>query len=77
MTNHIKEIIKQTDKSDTEQEMLKSAIELSKKETESNLDQNIQFIIDMGFSEEEAVLAYSAVGDDPDHMLQYLYSLYH
>lgn len=30
----------------------------------------------MGFTEEEAVLAYSAVGSDPDHMLQYLYSLY-
>ena len=43
----MKEIIKQTDKSDTEQEMLKSAIELSKKETESNLNQSIQFIIDI------------------------------
>jgi hypothetical protein len=35
---------------------------------------SIKFILEMGFTLEEAVIAYSAVGDDPDHMLQYLYS---
>jgi hypothetical protein len=29
----------------------------------------------MGFTLEEAILAYSAVGEDPDLMLQYLYSM--
>jgi thiamine pyrophosphokinase len=76
LAHNIAEIIKQTDKHDTEQEILKSVLEMSKKEI-PNIDQAIQFIIEMGFTEEEAVLAYSAVGGDPDHMLQYLYSLYH
>lgn len=36
---------------------------------------SIQFILEMGFTLEEAILAYSAMGEDPDLMLQYLYSL--
>jgi uncharacterized UBP type Zn finger protein len=59
--------------------LVKQAIELSIKDSaidnENKHNQSIQFIVDMGFTLEEAVLAYSAVGEDPELMLQYLYSL--
>ena len=60
--------------------MLKKTLENSKAENQidrGNINGNysVKFIIDMGFTLEEAIMAYSAVGDDPDLMLQYLYSL--
>jgi len=62
-----------------ENEILKKTLVQSKQEhkNETNLSANygVQFIIDMGFTMEEAIMAFSAVGDDPDLMLQYLYSL--
>jgi hypothetical protein len=72
------ETMKQSDDLAVENDLIKQAIEMSIKEsteTESNRNQSIQFVMDMGFTLEEAVLAFSAVGGDPDHMLQYLYSL--
>jgi hypothetical protein len=47
----------------------------SKNEFDLTNHPSIRFIIDMGFTLEEAVIAYTAVGEDPDLMLQYLYSL--
>jgi len=62
-----------------EEKILKQTLEKSKNEYKDQqdlaLNYNIQFIVDMGFLLEDAVMAYSAVGDDPDLMLQYLYSL--
>ena len=64
---------------DHENDLLEKTLEKSKQDhkNEQNLGGNysVQFIIDMGFTTEEAIMAYSAVGDDPDLMLQYLYSL--
>lgn len=42
---------------------------------EDNYQSIIQSVIDMGFAEEEVMMAYSAVGGDIDLILQYLYSL--
>ena len=53
----------------------KSKLEIKKENTHQNANYSVQFIIDMGFTMEEAVMAYSAFGNDPDLMLQYLYSL--
>ena len=63
-----------------ENDLLKKTLENSKAENQidrANINGNysVKFIIDMGFTLEEAIMAYSAVGDDPDLMLQYLYSL--
>jgi len=63
-----------------ENDILMQTLEISKKEQQrdgNNLAGNysIKFIIDMGFTMEEAIMAFSAVGDDPDLMLQFLYSL--
>ncbi len=63
-----------------ENDILLQTLEISKKEQQrdgNNLAGNysIKFIIDMGFTMEEAIMAFSAVGDDPDLMLQFLYSL--
>jgi hypothetical protein len=72
------ETIKHSDDLAVENDLIKQAIEMSIKDTtnnEVNSNQSLQFVIDMGFTLEEAVLAFSAVGGDPDHMLQYLYSL--
>ena len=41
----------------------------------SNFSPSIQFVIEMGFSFDDAVMAMSAVGDDPELMLQYIYSV--
>jgi OTU domain-containing protein 5 len=71
--------IKQSDDLAVENDLIKQAIEMSIKETatdtETKQNQAIQFVVEMGFTLEEAVLAFSAVGGDPDLMLQYLYSL--
>ena len=40
-------------------------------------ENSINFIIESGFTQEEAIMAYSVVGSDPDLMLQYLYSQYY
>lgn len=72
----------------TEEELLKSVMEISKKENKNKfedvvsdninanneLSPSIKFIIEMGFSFDDAVMAMSAVGDDPELMLQYIYS---
>jgi hypothetical protein len=82
---NINEVIKQSDNFATEEDILKSVLEMSKKEIpeasySSPYEQDmtshpsIQFILEMGYTMEEAILAYSAVGVDPDLMLQYLYS---
>jgi hypothetical protein len=80
----IEEVIKQTEITDIEDEFMKLAIINSKKDTKipdkpDEMDltthPSILFLIDSGFTIEEAVTAYSAVGEDPDLMLQYLYSL--
>ena len=64
---------------DHENELLQKTLEKSKEDHKNEQilggNYSIQFIIDMGFTTEEAIMAYSAVGDDPDLMLQYLYSL--
>ena len=79
--DNINNILKISENVATEQEILNSVLELSKKETtienthNFNNHPSIQFIVEMGFTIEEAVLAYSAVGEDPELMLQYLYSL--
>lgn len=73
-----KSILNQTDIYFQEEQILKSIIEESKKDTYSQQrqDQNsVNMIIEMGFTLEEATLALSAVGNDADLMLQYLYSL--
>jgi hypothetical protein len=82
------EALKQSESSAVEDEILKSVLELSiqdkRKTADKNLNKNeeniteipaIKFVIEIGFTLEEAIMAYSAVGDDPDLMLQYLYSL--
>jgi len=73
----------------TEEELFKSVIEISKKDTnidnrfinnqsnEQKISPSVQFIIDMGFTFEEAIMALSAVGDDPEIMLNFLYSVNH
>lgn len=38
---------------------------------------SINFVVEMGFTVEEATIAFTAVGSDPELMLQYLYSLQH
>lgn len=87
--SNFSEIIKQSENFATEQDLLNSVLEMSKKEIPKTYEYNnsnisgqdltthpsILFIIEMGFTTEEAILAYSAVGEDPDIMLQYLYSL--
>jgi len=69
----------ETEYKKNEEKLLKQTLEQSKNEYKAQQDlavnYNIQFIVDMGFLLEDAVMAYSAVGDDPDLMLQYLYSL--
>jgi hypothetical protein len=81
------DIIKQSEDFATENELFNSVLELSKKEAQNNkylsskkevdltIHPSVLFIQEMGFTLEEAILAYSAVGEDPEHMLQYLYSL--
>jgi len=81
----------------TEEDLLKSVIEISKNENKENenkfqeigcnlntnydndnnndISPSIKFIIEMGFSIDDAILAMSAVGDDPELMLQYIYSV--
>lgn len=39
--------------------------------------ESVNFILEMGFNIEEATIALTAVGNDPDLMLQYLYSMNH
>jgi len=66
----------------TEEELLKKTLELSKKENKNNNfgfsgnkeEESIQFIIEQGYTMEEAVMAISAVGYDPELMLKFLYS---
>lgn len=67
-----------------EEEIIKSALELSLNEQnktnmfkEEKLEENssVVFLLNMGFTIEEAIIAYSAVGSDVDLQLQYLYSL--
>ena len=77
----------------TEEELLKSVMEMSKKENEENIikeeknitninenfnlndfSPSIQYILEMGFTFDDAVLAMSVVGDNPELMLQYIYS---
>ena len=84
---NINEVLSQSETHAVDDEILKSVIELSIKEknnSESNQRENynniteipsVKFIFEMGFTLEEAIIAYSAVGEDPDLMLQYLYSL--
>jgi len=85
---NLNEALKQSESSAVEDEILKSVIELSiqdkRKTADINVNKNeekiteipaIKFVIEIGFTLEEAIMAYSAVGDDPDLMLQYLYSL--
>ena len=43
----------------------------------TNSENSINFVVEMGFTVEEATIAYTAVGSDPELMLQYLYSLQH
>ena len=74
----IDEALKSSEYFANEQDILNSVIEQSKREsadTDLTSHPSIRFIIEMGFTIEEAILAYSAVGEDPDHMLQYLYSM--
>jgi hypothetical protein len=88
--SNFNEAIQQSDNFATEEDLLKSVLEMSKKEIPKIIYDNISpnkseqdmtthpsimFILEMGFTMEEAILAYSAVGEDPDLMLQYLYSL--
>ncbi len=87
-TFQFSEALKQSDKNAVEDEILKSVLEISIKDKnktddihENKYEENIaeipsiKFVIEIGFTLEEAIMAYSAVGEDPDLMLQYLYSL--
>ena len=55
-----------------------SKLDLKNQILSSNNDYNYQniinFVIENGFTEEEAIIALSAVGNDIDMILQYLYS---
>ena len=83
--NDLQSAISQSEKLMTEEEILNSVLEISKKEiinidnknNSNTLSPSIQFIIEMGFTTEEAIMAISAVGDDPELMLQYLFTLNH
>lgn len=59
------------------QEILNNAISESKMSHKNDDNETINFVIEMGFTLEEATLALSAVGPDPELMLQYLYSISH
>jgi len=63
----------------TEEELLKKVLEDSKKEnknafTPNKQEDSIQFILEQGFTYEEAIMAYS-YSSDPVVMMEYLYSL--
>jgi len=77
--NNYNEVIKQSEYYENDMDLLKSVMEESKKENKKEYDLSIHpsilFVLDMGFTTEEAILAYSAVGEDPELMLQYLYSM--
>ena len=45
------------------------------KNNDFDMNDSIQTIVDMGFSLEDAVMAYSFIGSDVDLMLQYIYSM--
>ena len=83
---NIDEVLSQSEAHAVDEEILKSVLELSINEKTNSLSNqrgsygnvteipSVKFIIDMGFTLEEAIIAYSAVVEDPDLMLQYLYS---
>jgi hypothetical protein len=84
--DNLHEILQRSEDYATDQDILNSVIEQSKYESSMGKKENynqsdltthpsVKFILEMGFTLEEAILAYSAVGDDPDLMLQYLYSM--
>ncbi len=103
--SNLQTAIAQSEQQMTEDELLKQAIEMSRKEAniisnsniylennenyknnanslEMRTDQqaispSVQFIIEMGFTFEEAIMALSVVGEDPELMLNYLYSVNH
>ena len=73
----LKEAFKESENEEMESEMIDKALKMSKTEVnyEGDFQQTINFVVEMGFTIEEATLAYSVVGDDAEKMLQYLYSL--
>lgn len=99
--HNLQTAIAQSEELMTEDELIKSVLEMSKKEANKNnifvksnqnngkdsnnfnsqndqqqtISPSVQFIIDMGFTFEEAIMALSVVGDDPELMLNYLYSV--
>lgn len=88
--NNLESAINQSEQMMTEEELIQSVLEMSKNENNisntkylyntsnnNSVLPSIQFIVDMGFTSEEAIMALSAVGEDPELMLQYLFSLNH
>jgi uncharacterized UBP type Zn finger protein len=88
--NNLQTAISHSEQLITEEELLNSVIEMSKKEANINstnsikvhndqqaISPSVRFIIDMGFTFEDAIMALSVVGDDPELMLDYLYSVNH
>lgn len=75
--NDLKNAELETDLEYNYQEILNNAISESKYTQKTDYSETINFVVEMGFTLEEATLALSAVGPDPELMLQYLYSISH
>ncbi|CAG9326059.1 unnamed protein product [Blepharisma stoltei] len=57
----------------TEEDLIRMAMEESKREASQNfLNPSIQIVVDSGFTMEQALGAWTVVGDDPNLMIEYI-----